>query len=420
MSFDVVSLFTRVPVHLAVSVARERLLSDDTFSDRTHLSIDNIILLLKFCLDATYLCFRGKFYQQIFGTAMGSPVSVTIANMVMEYVEEKALSTFPSRPIFWKRYVDDTFTVLPEDIVYRFLEHLNQVEPSIRFTVEKEVDGQLPFLDLLISRDSDGSISTSVYRKPTHTDQYLHFSSHHPTSHKRSVVRTLFSRASTHCSSLLERTEEESHLHQALCKNGYPNGFIRGCRFSHSLKDSDSTPPIRVCIPYYQDHSDAIRRILAPYNIQVTFRPPPSLRNILSHPKDPTSLLDHSGVVYKICCSVCDACYIGQTGRTLTQRLKEHQRSVKNNDTQSSALAEHSSQTGHRIDWDGVSVLGRQPNLRQRCLLESWFIHLYSGRSINRERGSLPHSYILLQRSSGGGAPRLTPAQSSLTTQSPA
>ena len=171
VSFDVVSLFTRVPVHLAVSVARERLLSDDTFSDRTHLSIDNIILLLKFfCLDATYLCFRGKFYQQIFGTAMGSPVSVTIANMVMEYVEEKALSTFPSRPIFWKRYVDDTFTVLPEDMVYRFLEHLNQVEPSIRFTVEKEVDGQLPFLDLLISRDSDGSISTSVYRKPTHTD----------------------------------------------------------------------------------------------------------------------------------------------------------------------------------------------------------------------------------------------------------
>ena len=88
---------------------------------------------------------------------------------------------------------------------------------------------------------------------------------------------------------------------------------------------------------------------------------------------------------------------------------------MKNNDTQSSALAEHSSQTGHRIDWDGVSVLGRQPNLRQRCLLESWFIHLYSGRSINRERGSLPYSYILLQRSSGGGAPRLTPAQSSLT-----
>ena len=80
---------------------------------------------------------------------MGSP---TIANMVMEYVEEKVLSTFLSRPILWKRYVDNTFTVLPES----FLEHLNKVEPSIRFTVKKEVNDQLPFLDLLISRDSDG------------------------------------------------------------------------------------------------------------------------------------------------------------------------------------------------------------------------------------------------------------------------
>ena len=93
VSFDVVSLFTRVPVHLAVSVARERLLSDDTFSDQTRLSVDNVIRLLKFCLDATYLCFRGKYYQQNFGTAMCSPVSVTIANMVMEYVEEKVASS---------------------------------------------------------------------------------------------------------------------------------------------------------------------------------------------------------------------------------------------------------------------------------------------------------------------------------------
>ena len=48
----------------------------------------------------TYLFFRGKFYKQIYGTAMGSPVSVIVANMVMEYVEEKALSTSPVKPIF--------------------------------------------------------------------------------------------------------------------------------------------------------------------------------------------------------------------------------------------------------------------------------------------------------------------------------
>ena len=84
------------------------------------------------------------------------------------------------------------WTELPVDSLHQ---HLNSVDPNIQFTVEKEKDGQLAFLDILLSRDSEGSISTSVYRKPTHTDQYLNFQSHHPVAHKRSVVRTLMSRA---------------------------------------------------------------------------------------------------------------------------------------------------------------------------------------------------------------------------------
>ena len=67
---------------------------------------------------------------------MGSPVSVTIANLVMEDVEERALATADVQPWFWKRYVDDTCTALPASRVQEFLEHLNSVEPSIRFTVE--------------------------------------------------------------------------------------------------------------------------------------------------------------------------------------------------------------------------------------------------------------------------------------------
>ena len=75
---------------------------------------------MEFCLDATYFSFRGKYYKQIFGTAMGSPVSVTVANMVMGNVEQRALSSFDYKPIFWKRYVNDTFTALPASIVNVF------------------------------------------------------------------------------------------------------------------------------------------------------------------------------------------------------------------------------------------------------------------------------------------------------------
>ena len=126
----------------------------------------------------TFLAFRDTHYQQSFGTAMGSPVSVTVANLVMEEIEDIALSTFEHAPKFWKRYVDDTITALPEDNVTHFHSHLNSVNPHIKFTVETESDN---CLDILLTHESDGNITTSVYRKPTHTDRYLDFSSHHPT-----------------------------------------------------------------------------------------------------------------------------------------------------------------------------------------------------------------------------------------------
>ena len=102
VSFDVVSFFINVPMKLAIEVAKQRLEDDSNLTDRTALPVDNIICLLEFCLDATYFSFRGKYYQQILGVALGSPVSVTVANMVMEHVEQRALSSFEYQPIFWK------------------------------------------------------------------------------------------------------------------------------------------------------------------------------------------------------------------------------------------------------------------------------------------------------------------------------
>ena len=107
-----------------------------------------------------------------------------------------------------------------------FHDHLNSINPYIQFTIEKESDGQLPFLDILLNREEDGSISTSVYRKATHTDQYLSFHSHHPAVHKRAVVRTLMCRTEALFSSGVSRAQEEKLVSQALQGNGYPKGLI--------------------------------------------------------------------------------------------------------------------------------------------------------------------------------------------------
>ena len=94
VSFDVISLFTKIPVDVAKTVVLERLKKNDTLDNRSDLTLTDIETALNLCLDNTYLYFCGKFYHQIFGVAMGSPISVIIANLLMEIAEERAMSTF--------------------------------------------------------------------------------------------------------------------------------------------------------------------------------------------------------------------------------------------------------------------------------------------------------------------------------------
>ena len=76
-----------------------------------------------------------------------------------------------------------------------FRDYLNTISTSIKFTKELEKSGQLAFLDISVQQMEDGSLTTSIYRKPTHTVRYLQYPSHHPVNQKASVSPTLFSRA---------------------------------------------------------------------------------------------------------------------------------------------------------------------------------------------------------------------------------
>ena len=115
----------------------------------------------------------------------------------MEFFEELALDTIPVKPRLWKRYIDDTCCIVKKDATERLLDHLNSVRPSIQLTVQVKKDEMLLFLDTLLRRREDGSLDVTVYKKPTHTDCYLGFQSHHPPHVKRSLVRCLYVRQGT-------------------------------------------------------------------------------------------------------------------------------------------------------------------------------------------------------------------------------
>ena len=96
---------------------------------------------------------------------MGSPVSAVVANLYKEFFEELALGSAPSRPRLWKRYVDDTCCIVRKGDVDGRLNHVNSIRPTIKFTMELEEEGSLPFVDTRVIRLANGKLDITVYRQ---------------------------------------------------------------------------------------------------------------------------------------------------------------------------------------------------------------------------------------------------------------
>ena len=136
VSFDVVSLFTAIPVNKACDYIKKKLEDDTSLPSRTNLNISDIVSLLNFTLSNNYFVFNDKIYKQIHGCAMGSPVSPVVANLCMEDIEESAINASPVAPKIWKRYVDDS-RIIKKNGVTAFHDTLNSIDTNISFTIEQ-------------------------------------------------------------------------------------------------------------------------------------------------------------------------------------------------------------------------------------------------------------------------------------------
>ena len=125
----------------------------------------------------------------------------------------------------WVRYVDDTFCAIEEQSAEEFHKHLNSISSSITFTLEWEQNQSPTFLDVKVTQNRDNTISTTIYKKPTHTDRYLQFDLHHPKHHKFTEAKTLHDKIDTHVMNNDDKAIFYKQMHHTLMRNGFLSSF---------------------------------------------------------------------------------------------------------------------------------------------------------------------------------------------------
>jgi hypothetical protein len=340
VSFDVESLFTNVPVLETVDIILDQLFQTDrTYSGFTRSQFRSLLML---AVDDSYFVFNGKVYKQIDGMAMGSPLGPIFANIFLTHFENTFMKNAPVQPLFYRRYVDDTFWLLPiNSDVNSLLTYMNSCHPNMKFTFETEKNNSLNFIGLTVSHNVSAcnfGFSTKVYRKPTSTELYMNFNSFIPLQYRLSVFKCLVFRAIRLCSSWIDISDEILSLRAMLLRNAFPSWVLdRIIRFSlqsflnPTLRYGPAKERMYIGLPYLGNQTDIIRKKIikifkqfVPHkDLIIYFKPGLRVSNFF-HIKDPTPTDSRSSIVYKFTCTSCQASYIGQTSRHLRQRIAEH------------------------------------------------------------------------------------------------
>jgi len=322
----------------------------------------------------------------------------------MEWFEcEWAFRILPEpKHALWVRYVDDVFLIWKgtREQLDALVDILNSSPFGIKFTIEFEVDGRLPFLDCLVeklhSSEGTSTLSTSLYRKPTHTDRYLHFFSNHHPIIKAGIVKTLASRIPVVCAKAADRAAEIDRFITALEKNGYDRAYTRKQLRPRRIERRRAKPAGTVSLNYVPVLSEKLARMLHGFGLRSFFRTANTIRNMLSKRRF-HNVHERFDVVYQIRCS-CNmpSFYTGETTRRLAARLREHKFYVAYDMYEISPLAAHSRALKCQFDFDAGKVVDSDANALKLLKKEAAHIAVTSNGVNFDEGASLAKSWTLV------------------------
>ena len=369
---------------------------------------ETFIKLLEISSCNVILSTHDGFYRQVDGLAMGSPPAPHLANGWMSQFD----GTIKGTSTLYTRYMDDILTDQKPDEVEEKLMAINELHPSLKFTMEREKDGEIPFLDMKVKNEK-GNLSSTWYTKPTDTGLVMNFHAMAPKKYKRSVVSGIVHRIYRACSTWKNIHESLNRAKQILAQNQYPEDFYEPIihqtltklilppvnnesEDDHRCEDDSEDPESESVSDSYSEDSSvegqdigdrdkkdlfkffvqyrgkctehfakALHNCKAPCRLVMTLR---KLKTVMPSLKPEVESEFRSSVVYKISCPRCQACYVGQTVRHLQTRYKEHK-------DKKGPVKTHFELCNVQLSLEDVSILASTIKTQEHLLtLEALFI----------------------------------------------
>ena len=332
---------------------------------------------------------------------MGRPLSPIISEIFLQYLETLNIETIKQQYniIYYGRYVDDVMIVYNnhKDIGDQILDKFNTIHNSIKFTIEKDNQISINYLDITIEKikfHNNYTFSYNIYRKPTTSKLSIDYNSYHPDEHKLANYRFLLNRLNNIPLSKNNYKKEFSNILSIAQYNNFPNSIIYNLnnkiknniyKKQHTTLNNNNNNQTKnyVSIEYCGNTSDRIRRILKKSNLKVSYKSTNILQRSLNNKDPEIDKMSFSGI-YKLECQ-CGAQYIGKTTRKFKQRLHEHRYSFIYNKPEKSNYAEHLLNNHHPLDNNSFSII---KILNDKRLINTWeeleiFKSYRTGHNIN-------------------------------------
>jgi hypothetical protein len=382
-SFDVVSLFTNTPIDLAIIGLNNRW---SYIKKETDIPQKEFINMIQFILNSSYFKFNNKIYKQTFGTPMGSPLSPIISDIVLQDIENKVLHRIKNNILFYHRYVDDIICAAKHSEIIAIQNLFNSFHNRIKFTIEREKNNSISFLDIKLIRINN-KIITDWFHKSTFSGRYLSFYSNHPTHHKIGTIFSLIDRALL-LSDPIYYNKNITFCIELLLDNGYPLEFIfkhinirikkiiydisNDCNYNTNPTSTRASQRKFIGFPYVKCLSQHIKKSFKNTEFTPGYACLNRLDKFIKLHKDITDHNSKNNIIYKIMCKDCDASYVGQTKRKLNTRIIEHKRNIKQSNL--SVVSRHIIDMNHDMDWNDVRILDCESNYYKRLISET--IHI--------------------------------------------